>query len=117
MAIRIKRVYEPPEDSDGVRILVDRLWPRGLAKDRARVDRWLPDVAPSSQLRKWFRHDPGKWDEFRSRYFEELHKVPAVVAELQSLTQKGAVTLVFAAKNEAYNNAVALRQYLERSGT
>jgi len=112
--IRIKRAYEAPMASDGVRVLVDRLWPRGLARDAARIDHWLKDVAPSSDLRKWFGHDPERWQEFRKRYRAELKADTEAVAELRALA-KGAktLTLVFAAKDEAHNNAVVLKELLD----
>jgi len=112
--LRIKRAYEAPAASDGVRVLVDRLWPRGLARDAARIDHWLKDVAPSSDLRKWFGHDPERWPEFRKRYRVELQANAGAVAELRALA-KGAktLTLVFAAKDEAHNNAVVLKDLLD----
>lgn len=117
MPIRVKRVYDPPEDGDGLRILVDRLWPRGLSKESARIDQWLRDVAPSASLRKWFGHDPDKWEQFQRCYFEQLDEVPEGVSKLRSLIRGRTVTLVFAAKNETHNNAVALKRYLQRSQT
>lgn len=112
--IRIKRAYEAPVASDGVRVLVDRLWPRGLARDLARIDHWLKDVAPSSELRKWFGHDPERWPEFRKRYRAELKADAEAVAELRALA-KGAktLTLVFAAKDEVHNNAMVLKELLD----
>jgi uncharacterized protein YeaO (DUF488 family) len=110
--IRVKRVYASAAKDDGQRILVDRIWPRGLKKDEARIDRWLKDVAPSSELRRWFGHDPARWDEFKARYARELKGQP-LVAELRSLAQSGTVTLLFAARDEAHNNAVALKEILE----
>lgn len=111
--IKIKRVYEPPEKRDGFRILVDRLWPRGVSKSAARVDLWLKDIAPSDGLRKWFGHEPAKWAEFRKRYVHELAKQPEAVAELKQHAGKKTVTLVYGAKDEQHNNAVALKEYLE----
>lgn len=111
--IRIKRVYEPAELDDGTRILVDRLWPRGIEKKRLRLDFWYRDVAPSSQLRKWFGHDPARWDEFRRRYFAELDGNPAAWTPLVQLARSGNVTLLYSAKDEGHNNAEALRDYLE----
>jgi uncharacterized protein YeaO (DUF488 family) len=113
--IKLKRAYEPPEKSDGFRILVDRLWPRGISKSSARIDLWLKEIAPSDALRKWFGHDPSKWDEFRKRYAAELAKRSAAVFQLKQLTGKGSVTLVYGAKEERYNNAVALKEFLESS--
>lgn len=114
MPLQIKRVYDPPAKSDGHRVLVDRIWPRGLGKDAARVDEWLKDVAPSTALRKWFGHDPEKWKEFMRRYFRELDANPAAVAQLRVLALGRRVTLLFAAKDVEHNNAVALKAYLGR---
>jgi uncharacterized protein YeaO (DUF488 family) len=111
--IKIKRVYEPPEKRDGFRVLVDRLWPRGVSKSSARIDLWLKEIAPSDGLRKWFGHEPAKWAEFRKRYVHELAKQPEAVAQLKQQVGKGAVTLVYGAKDEHHNNAVALKEYLE----
>lgn len=112
--IRIKRVYDPPEPSDGRRILVDRLWPRGLKKEDARLDDWLKELAPSDDLRKWFSHDPGKWDEFRKRYEAELKQNEEAVQRLLALVREGPVTLLFGAADREHNNAVVLKEYLER---
>jgi uncharacterized protein YeaO (DUF488 family) len=112
--IRVKRVYEAPARSDGRRILIDRLWPRGLSKEKAKVDFWARAIAPSSALRQWYRHDHAKWDEFRRRYFAELDANPEGVAELRAELGKGTATLLFGSKEEVYNNAGALREYLER---
>ena len=111
-----KRVYETPETGDGLRVLVDRLWPRGLSKERAHVDVWLKDVAPSRELREWFGHDPAKFEEFRSRYEAELATEPArsALAELRDLARKQHVTLVFAAHDTEHCNAVVLRELLAR---
>jgi len=113
VTIKLKRAYEPPEKSDGLRILVDRLWPRGVSKTAARIDLWLKETAPSDALRKWFGHDPLKWSEFRKRYFRELEKRPEAVAQLMQHASKGVTTLVYGAKDERHNNAVALKEYLE----
>lgn len=107
---RVKRIYEPPADSDGERVLVDRLWPRGLSKKKAAVNRWEKELAPSDELRRWFAHDTDKWPEFRRRYFAELDAEPAGLADLRAT--RGRVTLLFAARDEQYNNAVALKEYL-----
>lgn len=112
MKLEIKRAYEAPEKSDGTRILVDRLWPRGLSRDRAAVDLWLKDIAPSAELRRWYAHQPERWPEFRRRYFAELDRQPAAVAELRAALGKGSATLVYAAKDEKHNNAQALLEYL-----
>jgi uncharacterized protein YeaO (DUF488 family) len=111
--IKLKRAYEPPKKSDGSRILVDRLWPRGVSKAAAHIDVWLKEIAPSDGLRKWFGHDPGKWNEFRTRYAGELAKHSESVAQLRQFVSKGSVTLVYGAKEERFNNAVALKEYLE----
>jgi uncharacterized protein YeaO (DUF488 family) len=112
VSVRIKRVYEPAGDTHGLRVLVDRLWPRGLSKDAARVDLWLEDVAPSGELRHWFDHDPGKWDEFQWRYAAELRLTPGPLAQLRALSRRGQVTLVFASQERLYNNAHALQMLL-----
>lgn len=109
----LKRVYEAPHPDDGFRILVDRLWPRGVAKEKAAVDLWLKEAAPSLELRKSFCHDPEKWDEFRTRYFAELETNPATDAILERM-RDGTVTLVYAAKDETYNHAAVLAEHLER---
>ena len=112
LAIEIKRVYEPAVRTDGYRVLVDGLWPRGMAKDNARIDEWLKEVAPSAELRRWFGHYANRWPEFRKRYFDELRLHHAALRPLVARAQKGRVTLLFAAREERYNNAVALRRYL-----
>ncbi|QYX56342.1 DUF488 domain-containing protein [Roseovarius sp. SCSIO 43702] len=112
MDIRCKRAYDDPADNDGHRVLVDAMWPRGVSKEEARLDEWLKDVAPSDDLREWFDHDPDKWDEFRDRYHEELDDNDAV-DDLLDKVRDGRVTLVYAAKDEEHNNAVALRDYLK----
>ena len=114
MQVKIKRVYEEPGADDGVRILVDRLWPRGLTKVRAKVDLWLRGIAPSTELRKWFNHDPVKWEEFQRRYHVELQKKSDQLALLSLEAKKGPVTLLFAAKDEVRNEAMALQQLLDR---
>lgn len=112
-AIRIKRAYDPPEPGDGLRVLVDRIWPRGITKQKAKIDLWLKDAAPTTELRKWFDHDPKKWDEFRRRYFRELAKQKRPLQQLLDEAEAGRVTLVFAAKDIQHNNAVALKEYLD----
>lgn len=112
MALKLKRVYEPPAPDDGFRILVDRLWPRGLARKSARVDLWLKDIAPSRALRQWFAHDPKRWRPFRARYFRELDANPDAVATLRDHASRGTVTLLYAARDERYNDAVALQAYV-----
>lgn len=111
--LKIKRVYERPSAGDGMRVLVDRLWPRGVAKAAARVDLWLKDVAPSDALRKWYGHEPEKWPAFRKKYVGEL-RGNAAVAGLRALVRKGAVTLLYAAKDEERNNAAVLAAFLRR---
>ncbi len=116
MSIRVKRVYEEPGPDDGYRVLVDRLWPRGLSKERAAVDEWLRDVAPSTALRQWYHHDSTRWAEFRRRYYKELDAEPGsgALARLRSLAARRRVTLVYSAQEETRNNATALRAYVER---
>jgi uncharacterized protein YeaO (DUF488 family) len=110
--VHIKRIYEPPARSDGTRILVDRLWPRGVAREEARIDAWIKAVAPSDALRRWYSHDAEKWPEFRARYIAELKHNPAVV-ELQDIAAKSkTVTLLFAAKDNVCNNATILQEFL-----
>ena len=111
-SIRIKRAYEEPSEEDGTRILVDRLWPRGLTKEKANLDLWLKDVAPSTELRKWFAHDPAKWAEFRLRYLEELKKNKEQLSLLRQEAAKGTVTLVYGAKDQLHNEAVILQRLL-----
>lgn len=112
--IRIKRVYDPAGPRDGRRVLVDRLWPRGIKKEALRLDDWLKEVAPSDSLRKWFAHDSKKWEEFQRRYHAELDRRPGVWRPLLVASGKGTVTLLFSAKDETRNNAVALKSYLEK---
>jgi uncharacterized protein YeaO (DUF488 family) len=114
MTIRVKRAYEAPSREDGERILVDRLWPRGVRKDKARVDAWVRDVAPSSQLRKWFGHDPDRWDEFKRRYFRELDAHKERIEALRRQLRGQIVTLLYGTKDTEHNNAAALRDYLTR---
>ena len=112
MELKIKRAYEKPGNTDGKRILVDRLWPRGLTKERASVDLWLKDIAPSTELRKWFGHDPKKWKEFSKRYNEELKKNIKQIEILGNLLKEGTVTLVYGAKDEEHNEARVLKDFL-----
>ncbi len=114
MDVRIKRVYEKREKDDGMRILVDRLWPRGLTKEKAAVDLWLKDIAPSTVLRKWFGHDPDKWDEFQNRYQQELKENRESVLLLEEQLKKGTVTLLYAAKDKEHNEALVLRKMFRR---
>ena len=113
MTIRLKRAYEPAAPEDGTRLLVERLWPRGLSKERAAVDLWLKEVAPGPGLRRWFGHDPQKWDEFRRRYRAELRKRPEELERLRRLARSGPVTFVFAARDPERNSAALLRDFLE----
>ena len=113
MAIRIKRVYEKRSDADGMRILVDRLWPRGLTKEKAAVDLWLKNIAPSTELRKWFGHDPNKWKEFIKRYRMELKKNKEQALLLKEQAGHGTVTLLYGAKDEQHNEAIVLKQVLD----
>jgi uncharacterized protein YeaO (DUF488 family) len=110
--VRLKRAYLLPSPEDGVRVLVDRLWPRGVRKADAAIDRWAKEVAPSTELRRWFGHDPSRWEEFRRRYRAELSQNTALVNELRAMAQKGPLTLVYAARDELHNEAVMLRDVL-----
>ena len=114
MLIHIKRVYEEAEKSDGVRILVDRLWPRGLSKEKANIHFWAKNVAPSTDLRKWYNHDSAKWEEFKDRYFAELNTNSEAVAEFKGYLNKSVVTFLFSSKELKLNNAVALKEYVEK---
>jgi uncharacterized protein YeaO (DUF488 family) len=113
MKLQTKRAYDVPEKTDGTRILVDRLWPRGLSRDKAAIDVWLKEAAPSTELRQWYAHQPEKWPEFRRRYFAELDRNPEAVAELRKALGKGMATLLYAAKDTERNNAQALLEYLK----
>lgn len=110
--IGLKRAYEPVSRTDGIRLLVERLWPRGIAKSDLALDEWLKDVGPTTALRKWFGHDPDKWDEFRRRYFSELDSRPDAWKPILSAARRGTVTLVYSSHDTEHNNAVALREYL-----
>ena len=113
MSISLKRAYEPAEKSDGVRVLVDRIWPRGVTKVEAKIDHWAKDVAPTTELRKWFGHDPEKWDEFQKKYRVELKGNPSLL-EIRDLSRQGTVTLVYAAKDTLHTHALTLKQALDR---
>jgi uncharacterized protein YeaO (DUF488 family) len=114
MAIRLKRIYEPPGPEDGFRTFVERLWPRGLTKERAMIDLWVKEAGASTELRRWYNHDPSKWEEFRRRYSEELDGRPEIIDQLKHLmNNKPTVTFLFAAHDQEHNNAVALKEYLE----
>lgn len=114
MAIKLKRIYEKPSRGDGYRVLVDRIWPRGISKEAAKIDAWHKEIAPSNDLRKWFGHEPEKWKEFKARYFAELKDRSEAVEELVSIVKKRSVTFVYAAKDEQMNNAAALKEYIEK---
>lgn len=113
MAFTTKRIYAAKSSRDGKRILVERLWPRGVRKEDAGIDLWLKEIAPSTTLRKWFAHDPDRWDEFRERYFAELDAQPELVAELRAKGRGRRVTLLFSSREERFNNAIALLEYLK----
>ncbi|MFZ2311255.1 MAG: DUF488 domain-containing protein [Methylobacter sp.] len=113
MRLQLKRVYEPPADSDGIRILVDRLWPRGLSKAEAKIDFWAKEVAPSTELRHWYQHEPEKWPEFQRKYFTELQNNPDAVQELIAKIGNENATLLFASKETSLNNAAVLKEFLE----
>jgi uncharacterized protein YeaO (DUF488 family) len=110
--IKLKRTYDAAAPDDGTRILVDRLWPRGVRKSDAAIDQWLKDLAPSTELRQWFKHDPALWPEFRSRYAEELHQHPALLEQLRELARHGTITLLYSAHDAVHNDAIALRALL-----
>jgi len=113
-SIHVKRIYETPDSRDGFRILVDRLWPRGIKKERVKIDLWMKEIAPSDTLRKWFNHDPEKWEEFKRRYEQELHHKQDVVDQLRQHMKKNQVTFLFSAKETFHNNAVALKEFFLR---
>jgi uncharacterized protein YeaO (DUF488 family) len=110
--VKLKRAYEPPAPEDGTRILIDRLWPRGLSKEDAALDLWMKDIAPTTELRKWFAHDPARWEEFRRRYADEVRQNAELLKQLGTLARQGSVTLVYSAHDEVHNDAVALRDIL-----
>jgi uncharacterized protein YeaO (DUF488 family) len=113
--IELKRVYDRKDSTDGVRYLVERLWPRGIKKTELDLDDWLKDVAPSTELRKWFSHDPGKWAQFRRKYFAELDRAPEVCEPIRQAARNGTVTLLYSSHDAEHNNAVALKEYIEDS--
>lgn len=116
-AVKVKRVYEKvSKKDDGYRILIDRLWPRGLKKEEAHIDLWLKEIAPSSELRTWFNHEPDKWPEFKKRYFKELSSKQESINLIIEKLKTSVITLLYGAKNEKYNNAVALQEYLNERG-
>ena len=113
--IKIKRIYESSSEEDGFRILIDRLWPRGLSKESAQIDTWLKDIAPSDSLRKWFSHDPKKWSEFKKRYREELKEKKDTISMIKSFEkEKKTITFLYSAKDKEYNNAVFLQEYMQK---
>ncbi|HEX7050849.1 MAG TPA: DUF488 domain-containing protein [Longimicrobiales bacterium] len=114
--IQIKRVYDPPEPDDGARFLVERLWPRGMKKEALKMDAWLKDVAPSAELRRWFGHEPSRWDEFRKRYRAELEQAPEALEPLIAALDRGPITLLYSARDTEHNSAVVLRDYLRERG-
>jgi uncharacterized protein YeaO (DUF488 family) len=111
--IKLKRAYDPPSKSDGLRILVERLWPRGVSKEKANVQMWLKEVAPSAELRKWYKHDPSKWEEFQRRYRDELAKKEDIIEEIEQVAAESPVTFIYAARDEDRNSALVLKNYIE----
>jgi uncharacterized protein YeaO (DUF488 family) len=114
VVINLKRVYAPPSGADGARWLIERLWPRGVEKGSLKIKSWLKEVAPSTELRKWFSHDPAKWDEFRRRYFDELKTNPEAWQSILEAARRGTVTLIYSSHDTEHNNAVALQDFLRR---
>jgi uncharacterized protein YeaO (DUF488 family) len=110
--VRLKRAYEPSEATDGTRVLVDRLWPRGVSKAEADLDRWMKELAPTTELRKWFGHDPDRWPEFCRRYSNELHQNATLLSQLRSLGRRSPMTLVYSAHDEVHNDAIVLRDVI-----
>ncbi len=112
--LQLKRIYDKPSKSDGLRILVDHLWPRGVSKEEAHLHEWMKELSPSTELREWFGHDPSKWQEFKKKYFAELGEKKDILSKLNELAKHHTVTLLYAARDEKHNNAVALKEYSER---
>ncbi len=112
--LKIKRIYDPPLPGDGKRILIDRLWARGIKKEDARVDEWIKDISPSTELRKWFGHDPAKWGEFKKRYLSELRDKKEILDRIKNEAKGKTVTLIYSARDEKHNNAVAMKEFLEK---
>ena len=110
--VKLKRAYEPPAADDGTRILIDRLWPRGITKERAAIDQWMKGISPSAELRKWFGHAPARWDEFRRRYAKEVHQHAELLDQLRLLAREGPITLVYSARDEKHNDAIELRELI-----
>ena len=115
--IKLKRAYEKPCTEDGKRILVERLWPRGLSKEEAKIDEWLKEVAPSPELRKWYKHDPSRWEKFKADYWKELDSKKHIISVLRKESKVGIVTFIFGSKEEKLNSAAALKEYVERTKT
>jgi len=113
--LKVKRIYETASSDDGKRILVDRLWPRGIKKSEVKIDEWLKEIAPSDELRKWFAHDPSKWQAFKRKYAHEIEEKSDLIQQLRKETEREAVTLVYSAKDNEHNNAVALKEIIEHS--
>ena len=112
--IQLKRIYQAPAEADGYRVLVERLWPRGVSKEKAQLDLWMKDIAPSSQLRQWYAHDIKKWDEFQKSYWAELEQSPEAIKQLRKVLEKGVLTLVYASRDEQHISAVVLKAFLEQ---
>ena len=112
--IKIKRVYNPPDETDGKRILVERLWPRGIKKENAKITEWIKEIAPSTELRKWYKHDISKWEEFRVKYKDELKTKKEEIEELREMSSKNTVTFIYSAHDEKHNSAVVLKEFIER---
>ena len=110
--VKLKRAYEPPASDDGTRVLIDRLWPRGISKERAAIDQWMKGISPSTKLRKWFGHDPARWDEFRRRYANEVRQNTDLLDQLRSLARHGPITLVYSAHDDEHNDAVELKELI-----
>jgi uncharacterized protein YeaO (DUF488 family) len=110
--VKLKRAYEPVSHADGTRVLIDRLWPRGVKKQDAAIEKWAKELSPSTELRKWFGHDPARWQEFRRRFAEEVRQHPQELEELRALARQGPITLIYAAHDEVHNDAVVLRDVL-----
>lgn len=110
--VRLKRAYEPADAKDGTRVLVDRLWPRGVSKEDAVLDQWMKEIAPSTELRKWFDHDPARWEEFCQRYGAELHQNAELLSQLRALAREGPVTLIYSAQDEVHNDAIVIRELI-----
>jgi uncharacterized protein YeaO (DUF488 family) len=115
MDIQLKRAYDPASPEDGHRVLVERLWPRGIKKENLQIETWMKEISPSPELRKWFGHDPEKWAEFQQRYTRELDQNPKYVQDLRGLASRGRLTLIYSAKDEQHNSALILKEYLEKA--